>query len=714
MKLNIFSSTLFTLIVIALVIFAVFVTLIIKNQFELQKSNEILQKSYVFAEELRKTSDDLTRYCRSYIITSDTIWENKYKELIDVCNGKKPRANGQTIALLDTMKNIGFTKAEFDKLKKTIDNSISLLWKEKNAFNAMKGKFADSLKQFTISRMPDTAMARRIMFDKKYHYDKLIIMKSIDDFIIMLNKRTQETADKFKTKSYNLIFFTLIINIITLFFSIFLFSKINKKILKQMKELQEKTKAQNSLNQQLYVSSLEIDQQNIEIKEHEFIIIQQNEELKTSQENLKQSNEELITLNENIENQKSIITHKNKQLEILLNNLPAHIYFKNNKLEYVLANKSYSNLFADKEKTIIGKRDSDFLNSKIAKIYEEVDKEIISSKKSKLNIIQKHTKPDNNEYYTSTSKIIYNDDEGNTIGITGIVLDITERILREKKLKQNKETIESAHKDITDSINYAKRIQTAILPSLDLLPKKLSEHFILFKPRDVVSGDFYWWTNMNNKTIITVADCTGHGVPGAFMSMLGISMLRDIINKQNFTNTSVILQKLRKEIIKTLQSGTQDGMDMAIISIDQETKKLQFSGANNPLFLIRKEKFETKTFSNIRIFNNENKSNDLTLYEFKADKMPVATYAKMNRYKVTELKLQTGDCLYMFSDGYIDQFGGERNRKFMSKKFKNLLLNNAHKSMSEQKEILNKTHYDWKGKIEQVDDIIVFGMKFTD
>jgi len=218
---------------------------------------------------------------------------------------------------------------------------------------------------------------------------------------------------------------------------------------------------------------------------------------------------------------------------------------------------------------------------------------------------------------------------------------------------EQKNHIENIHNEVENSINYATRLQQSILPEEQLLKKYLTEHFVLFKPKDKVSGDFYWWTHIEGHTIITAADCTGHGVPGAFMSMLGVSFLREIVEKEYITNTGLILKKLRKEIIKALKqkgaTGEQkDGMDMAIISINHKTNIVQFSGANNPLYLILN--------SELRILNEKNSTyvklcdnskfmiqNLKLLYEVKPNKMPIAIYDKMDNFTTHEIQLQKGD-----------------------------------------------------------------------
>ena len=288
-------------------------------------------------------------------------------------------------------------------------------------------------------------------------------------------------------------------------------------------------------------------------------------------------------------------------------------------------------------------------------------------------------------------------------------------------VEKQKNKIEEIHKEVSQSINYAQRIQNSILPDISTLKQNFDDYFVLLNPKDVVSGDFYWWTNIEDHTVITAVDCTGHGVPGAFMSMLGTSFLREIVEKEYITHTGIILHKLRKEIIKALkQKGKhdeqRDGMEMAIISINHKTNVVQFSGANNPLYIIKPVIART---SDEAISNNEQiassptviRNDEYTLTEIKGDKMPVAIYQRMDKFITHEIQLQKGYLLYMFSDGYADQFGGETGRKFMSKKFKQLLLENAGKPMKMQKKILNNTFEAWKGDLEQIDDVIVLGLK---
>jgi serine phosphatase RsbU (regulator of sigma subunit) len=261
-------------------------------------------------------------------------------------------------------------------------------------------------------------------------------------------------------------------------------------------------------------------------------------------------------------------------------------------------------------------------------------------------------------------------------------------------LKQ-KDIIEQKNESITDSIQYASRIQAAVLPSPDFLNEWGFENFILYKPKDIVSGDFYWGSKQQDKIIVAAGDCTGHGVPGAFMSMLGHAFLEEIINTREVENAAMILNNLRDEIINALKqkgvSGeTRDGMDISLVIIDTKEGKLDYSGANNPLYLVR----------------------DSKLMKYPPDRMPIGIhFISFTPFTNRTIEIRKGDSLYLFSDGYADQFGGPKGRKFMYKPFQNLLLQNHNKPMEQQKEILATTFEDWKGKRDQVDDVIVIGMK---
>lgn len=273
------------------------------------------------------------------------------------------------------------------------------------------------------------------------------------------------------------------------------------------------------------------------------------------------------------------------------------------------------------------------------------------------------------------------------IRLEGIVSERTAEVVRQNTL------LEYQKKEIEDSIRYASRIQSAVIPSDKTCHEIFPESFVVFRPLNIVSGDFYWVSKVGDKTIYTAADCTGHGVPGGFMSMLGIAFLNEIVNKDNITSPDQILNHLREKVIHALQqhgiSGeARDGMDIAIVTIDSREARLEYAGAYNPLIMIR---------------NGE-------ITETSGEKMPIGIYEKMHPFTKHEIIINKGDMFYMFSDGYEDQFGGADGKKFKAKRLKNLLLEIHGKSMLTQKEILEETFDEWKGDLPQVDDVVVVGL----
>ncbi len=262
------------------------------------------------------------------------------------------------------------------------------------------------------------------------------------------------------------------------------------------------------------------------------------------------------------------------------------------------------------------------------------------------------------------------------------------------EIQAQKEQIERQNKEIKYSFDYAKKIQNTVLPGNEVFETLFGEHFIFFKPRDIVSGDFYWISQNGTKIVLTAADCTGHGVPGSLMSMLGITMLHEIVNEKNVTHTEEILNQLRLSIARTLKQegkiGEQkDGIDMALVIYDTKTRKLEFSGANNPIYIVR---------------NGE-------MLEYKGNNMPVAFYEKMSDFTRYTIDMKQGDRVYMFTDGFPDQFGGPQGKKFKYRPFKDLLLEVHERPMEEQHKILSLIFDEWKGDLSQIDDVLVIGLR---
>jgi serine phosphatase RsbU (regulator of sigma subunit) len=278
------------------------------------------------------------------------------------------------------------------------------------------------------------------------------------------------------------------------------------------------------------------------------------------------------------------------------------------------------------------------------------------------------------------------------------ILDDRNRELktREEKISRQKNIIEQKRRDIVESIQYASRIQGAVLQPVTFLNEWGIGNFIFYRPADVVSGDFYWGCKKNGKIVVVAADCTGHGVPGAFMSMLGLAFLDDIFSTGEMLNAADALNKLRKDVIRKLrQKGktgeARDGMDISLCIIDRNAGTINFSGANNPLYLIRDE----------------------ALTVVKADKMPIGIYpGPQTPFTNNVLELKKGDHYYLFSDGYADQAGGRQGKRFMFRQFQDLLLKHHDKPESLQKEIIENTFDKWKGPREQTDDVLIIGLHF--
>jgi serine phosphatase RsbU (regulator of sigma subunit) len=265
----------------------------------------------------------------------------------------------------------------------------------------------------------------------------------------------------------------------------------------------------------------------------------------------------------------------------------------------------------------------------------------------------------------------------------------------EQKVIERTKKIEEQNREITCSIQYASKIQNALLPTAVELKKSLPSYFVLSKPRHIVSGDYYWLARKDDKIIIAVADCTGHGIPGAFMSILGVSFLNEIVNKAVIVRANEILNQLSGQVIKSLhQTGkndeTRDGMEMGLCVIDFGKQKLQYSGAFRPMYLIREGEIK----------------------EFKGDSMPIGIYEQEDQsFTNTEILFKKNDIIYLFTDGYVDQLGGASRKTFRSENFKRLLIDIHSLPMNEQKKALEKKYEEWKGEVDQVDDILIAGIK---
>jgi serine phosphatase RsbU (regulator of sigma subunit)/tetratricopeptide (TPR) repeat protein len=332
----------------------------------------------------------------------------------------------------------------------------------------------------------------------------------------------------------------------------------------------------------------------------------------------------------------------------------------------------------------------------------ETKNEELNTKNEEINTQAEHLR-EANEELTVKNEEIYTQAEHLREANEELMVKNEEISAQRDDIEEKKSQIEHQSNQIISSIQYAKRIQQAILPENDTIKALMPDHFILFKPKDIVSGDFYWTKQLDHYIYATVADCTGHGVPGAFMSMLGTAFLNEITGQNTILTPGEILNELRQKVKKSLKQvgklgETKDGMDMALVRIDLNNGKVQFAGAHNPLLIIRAS----------------NNPTEYELEQIKGDRMPIGINRKEDNFTNNEIQLYPNDSIYLYSDGYIDQFGGENGNKFMTGKFKRLLLEIGKKPMHEQMTILENTITKWRGNFDQIDDICVMGIRFQE
>jgi len=383
--------------------------------------------------------------------------------------------------------------------------------------------------------------------------------------------------------------------------------------------------------------------------------------------------------------------------------------------EFLYANNKACEIFETTKNKLEGRNLKDFVNEIV---WEKIKKQIGQLKTGKSEKYHLEIKTDNNNVkILSVYLSVEFDNTGNGIYFFGAIYDITEDVYEKKKLIEinhqfeelhqklfsqtleveiQKEKIDKYSKYLDEGINYAQTIQKILLPDLTDINKKLPEtDFICYKPKHVIGGDFYYINEKNNYKIFAVADCTGHGVSGALISMLGISFLNEIIESSLLVNSSEILEKLRKKIMKAFKSydnniANKNGMDIALCVVNNKTNLLQYSGANSPLWIYRE---------------NE-------LLEYNPTRNPIGFYPAEKEFETHHIQLIKNDYIYLFSDGFYDQIGGEYNRKFSKKKFRELLLEIQPFEKNIKKDKLNKELINWKGKNEQIDDITIMGIKW--
>lgn len=300
-----------------------------------------------------------------------------------------------------------------------------------------------------------------------------------------------------------------------------------------------------------------------------------------------------------------------------------------------------------------------------------------------------------------------------------VVFLIKNRRLKKSKLKleqlveERTAALKHKEQEVTDSIRYALRIQLSIIPTQDKVKSLLPKSMVYYKPKDIVSGDFYWVDHINDEVLFAAVDCTGHGVPGAMMSVIGLKLLDQAVQDKQLSSPADILQYLDIGVNNTLRqsydpSAVKDGMDLALCSINYKTLTLQYAGAFNSMLLVRKNIASTYQITNDRevFYGND-------ILEIKSDKLPIGSNADGVADTFTNHKIQLlkDDCIYVYTDGFADQFGGAKGKKFKYNQLKDIIAANAHLPISDHYNVLDKAFNSWKGKLEQVDDVLVIGVK---
>jgi len=453
------------------------------------------------------------------------------------------------------------------------------------------------------------------------------------------------------------------------------------------------------------------DRLNINANQMEELVMERTHEIRQTNEKLLKTQEIL-----EIQNQK-LIENEQKLLKLTVaveeSSNTIVITNKNGTIEYV--NKKFIELTGFELIDVLGKNPKNLNSGYHSKeFYSNMWNTINSGITWSGDFLNKKK---NGELYWEAATITPIKDLNGELYFIAIKEDITKRkkaeealISANEELNTQKNLLENKNKSIIDSINYANRIQNALLPTDDFLKQVLPDFFVYLKPKDIVSGDFYWINQLDNGLLVVAGDCTGHGVPGAFMSMLGISFLNDITKE--FTRPDLIINKLREKVIKSLRhdnllQGINDGIDMSVINLDFGNMEMQFSGAMNSVYLVRKNEIFIQESEVIKISNFEDKY----LIDLKADSMPVGIHRKMHDFSLQTIDLFNNDKIYLFSDGYVSQFGEETKRKFMAFRLKNLLMEVYEKNMSEQKEYLDKKLLEWQGNVQQIDDILIIGIE---
>jgi PAS domain S-box-containing protein len=405
---------------------------------------------------------------------------------------------------------------------------------------------------------------------------------------------------------------------------------------------------------------------------------------------LSRQNKEIKQKNEEIESQSEYLSNLNKELEklsIVASKTDNAIMILDSKTNIEWVNEGFTRMYGYTLQEIKNNKNKELIGS-LANLDIKDIVNIWYGEKKTISIETLNTTKSGEQVWSQSTITPITNKEKNVQFLVVIESDIT-------ALKKAGEEITRKSNELLSSIEYAKKIQQAFMPKANSLKNNFKDHFVFLRPRDVVSGDFYWFSEIKDKFILAAADCTGHGVPGAFMSLIGINFLNQIIINEEIIKPNEILNKLRKNVSTSLNKFnkeviTRDGMDISIIVLDKDKKKLEYAGAMSTMYINRKKE----------------------IIELSGDKMPIGYDEFINeKYTAHQIDLEENDTLYLFTDGYPDQFGGKNNKKFKYSNFKELFKQISDQPLNYQKELISNTYVEWKGINEQVDDILIIGLK---
>jgi PAS domain S-box-containing protein len=423
--------------------------------------------------------------------------------------------------------------------------------------------------------------------------------------------------------------------------------------------------------------------------EKEKLLNDQLEELKNLSEELRLTNEELLKYKDQLEKQNKIIFEKEKRLNTIIQSIGEGVAIGDFNENITFANKAACKIF--EVDSLINRNLLDFLpKDEIKKIKEQTINRL--NGKSNNYTLKINTAKGKTKDLIVTATTDFNKEKKPT-GTIAVFRDITQMLEYEKTLYNKNIIINKQYQEIKDSIEYAKNLQQALLTPINLIKKYLNNFFLIYLPKDIVSGDFYYINKINNKIIIALGDCTGHGVAGAFMSIIGITYIHDTVRLENNINPAKILEILRQRIKRTFRTFGSEFMasiDLALCTINTDNNLLQYSGAFSPVFLIR----------------------DSELIELKPQRNPIGFYYSETNFKNTNIPIKKNDTFYLFSDGYRDQFDYINNKKYTKKRFKNKILEISNLTLENQKAELISELKNWKGNNEQTDDISIFAFKY--